>query len=162
MELEEREETGFIKVEWSADPYGTVIMNAHYWLYQKGSENFLSELDFAKEHFQQLYDRFLEYLFDLYNKNMKIDVWDEKTSQSERIDFSKKEEMHPYLGMEPFIDIMSYKGRVLIGLSFNNHNRISIEHGLCAVFDKLDLICMDSYNFEGIIDNFQYEYPDGF
>lgn len=39
VELEEREDAGLIEVEWSAEPYGTVKMEVHYRLYQKGSEN---------------------------------------------------------------------------------------------------------------------------
>ena len=57
MELDEREDMGFIQVKWSAKLYGTVEMNARYWLHQKGSENFYGELDFIKEHFQELYDK---------------------------------------------------------------------------------------------------------
>ena len=162
MELEEREDAGLIEVEWSAEPYGTVKMEAHYRLYQKDSENFFDELDFAREHFQQLYDSFLEHLFNEYNKNINLDVWDEETGESERIVFSRKEELHSYLGMMPWIDIKSYEGKCFMGLSFFEHNRLSIEHGLCAVFDKLDLLFMDAYDFVGIVDNFKYGYHGGF
>ena len=162
MELKEREDTGVIDVEWFAEPYGTVQMEARYWLYQKDSENFFGELEFVREHFQQIYDSFLEHLFVEYTNNPLDDVWDEETGKSERIMFSKKEEMHPYLGMLPCIDIKSYKERVLFGLSFYKHNRISIEHGLCAVYDKLDLLLMDAYDFVGIVDNFKYGYYGGF
>lgn len=157
----EREDLGSIKVKWTAEPYGTVTMEADYCLYQKDAEDFSGELDFVREHFQQLYDSFLEHIFELYEKNTKLDVWDEETCKSERIVFSRKEDMHPYLGMEPVIHIKSYEERVLTGLSFYRHNRISIEHGLCAVFDKLDLFCMDAYDFVGIIDNFKYGYIGG-
>lgn len=162
MELEEREDAGLIEVEWSAEPYGTVKMEAHYRLYQKGSENFFDELDFARKHFQQLYDSFLEHLFNEYNKNVNLDVWDEETGKSERIVFSIKEELHSYLGMAPWIDIKSYEGQVFWGLSFFEHNRLSIEHGLCAVFDKLDLLFIDTYDFVGIVKNFKYGYDGGF
>lgn len=162
MELEEREDEGLTEVEWSSEPYGTVKMEAHYRLFQKGSENFFDELDFAREHFQQLYDSFLEHLFDEYNKNTNVDVWDEETGKSERLVFSRKEELHSYLGMAPWIDIKSYERQVFLGLSFFEHNRLSIEHGLCAVFDKLDLLFMDTYDFGGILDNFKYGYHGGF
>lgn len=162
MELKEREDTGLIEVEWSSESYGTVKMEAHYRLYQKGSENFFDVLDFAKEHFQQLYDRFLRHLFNEYNKNINLDVWNEETCKSERIVFSRKEELHSYLGMVPCIDIKSYEGQVFLGLSFFEHNRLSIEHGLCAVFDKLDLLFIDTYDFVGIVDNFKYGYRGGF
>lgn len=158
MESDEREDAGVIEVEWSAEPYGTVKMEAHYRLYQKGSENFFEELDFASKHFQQLYDSFLEHLFNEYNKNIYLDVWDEETGKSERIVFSRKEELHSYLGMTPWIEIKSYNGQVFLGLSFFEHNRLSIEHGLCAVFDKLDLLFMDAYDFVGIVENFKYGY----
>lgn len=104
-----------------------------------------------------MYDSFLEHLFVEYTNNPLEDVWNEETGESERIEFSKKEELHPYLGMAPSIDIKSYKGHVLFGLSFYKHNRISIEHGLCAIYNKLDLVLMDSYDFLGMVDNFKYE-----
>ena len=128
MELEEREDTGLTEVEWSSDLYGTVKMEAHYGLYQKGTENFFDELNFAREHFQQIYDSFLERLFDEYSKNIHLDVWNEETGESERIVFSRKEELHLYLGMKPYIDIKSYNGKCYLGLSFFEHNRLSIEH----------------------------------
>ena len=127
MELDEREDMGFIQVKWSAKLYGTVEMNARYWLHQKGSENFYGELDFIKEYFQELYDKLLE-----------------------------------YLGMTPCIDVKSFKDKVYLGLTFYQHNRLSIEHGICAIFDKLELFLVDSYDFEGILDNLKYGYKSGF
>lgn len=162
MELEEREDLGLIEVEWWSDLYGTVKMQTHYGLYQKGSENFLDELNFAKEHFQRIYDSFLKHLFDEYSKNMRLDVWNEETGESERIVFSRKEELHLYLGMKPYIEIKSYGGKCYLGLSFFKHNRLSIEHGLCAVFDKLELLFMDTYDFVGIVNNLKYGYHGGF
>ncbi|MDE7223552.1 MAG: hypothetical protein K2O34_07210 [Acetatifactor sp.] len=162
METKEREDTGLIEVKWSAEPYGTVNMEAHYGLYQKASENFLEELDFAREHFQQLYDSFLGHLFDEYSRNVNLDVWNEETGTSERITFSRREELHPYLGMKPWIEIKSYEGKCFLGLSFFEHNRLSIEHGLCAIFDKADLLFMDTYDFAGIVENFKYGYHSGF
>lgn len=52
--VEKKEDTGVINVEWFAEPYGTVQIEARYWLYQKGSENFFGELEYVKEHFQQM------------------------------------------------------------------------------------------------------------
>lgn len=162
MELDEREDMGFIQVKWSSKLYGTVEMKARYWLHQKGSENFYGELDFIKEHFQELYDKLLENLFEEYSENPLLDVWDEETGEFERIMFATKEEMHPYLGMTPCIDVKSFKDKVYLGLTFYQHNRLSIEHGICAIFDKLELFLVDSYDFEGILDNLKYGYKSGF
>ncbi|MDE6926492.1 MAG: hypothetical protein K2P59_14760 [Acetatifactor sp.] len=162
MAFAEREKEGLIEVEWSAELYGTVKMTAFYRLYEKDSENFSNVPDFAREHFQQLYDQFLEHLLLQYGRNTNLDVWNEETCTSERIPISRKEELHPYLGMKPLIEVRSFEGRMFLGLSFFEHNRISIEHGLCAVFDRSELLLMDAYDFAGIIDNFKYGYIGGF
>lgn len=118
--MEEREDTGVINVEWFAEPYGTVQMEARYWLYQKGSENFFCELEFVKEHFQQMYDSFLEHLFVEYSNNPLEDVWNEETGESERIEFSKKEELHPHWGWRLVLTLRVIKGMYYSACPFTN------------------------------------------
>lgn len=65
--------------------------------------------------------------------------------QPARLDFAAKEELLPCLGT-PDIDIALFSGGMLWALTFGGkENRLSIEHGLCAIFEGETLSALIDY-----------------
>lgn len=152
MELE----YGTIRVKCDSTLYGINQIELDFCLHQEDNQDFSNDLIFIQEHYAELYSSVLSQIFSDYLKNPnKWNIWDEETSTPVQIEFSKKEELHSYIGI-PTLDIMSHEDKVLMGLSFWKNNMLSIEHGLCAVFHQHNLLLIDATDFENILNYWKF------
>lgn len=149
------ESMGKIMVNCDSRLYGKEKIELNYFLHTLENEDFSDTLKFVQTNYKQLYDLVLEHVFAAYSKNTKWDIWDESTQSLYRIFLKKKEDVHLYVGV-PTIDIMRREDNILLGLSFWEDNRLSIEHGLCAIFDNTKLLLIAASDFENIVYYWDY------
>lgn len=142
--------SGTMKVFCDKNLYGDRFLVVDYILYQNHGEFFFHELKLVQENYRQMYDDFLGQLFIIYSKIGKCEIWDEASQGLIKIPIEKKEDLHPYLG-EPVIEIMNRSGHPVIGLSFYKNNLLSLEHGLCAVFESLQLLMINADDFSNMV-----------
>lgn len=146
---------GTVKISCDEKLYGKSLLDADYILYQSQEETFSHELKLVQENYKQMYDDFLEQILTAYRKNARWQVWDEANQGFKRVPFEKKEDLHPYLG-EPVIEVMNQAGHPVIGLSFHKNNPLSMEHGLCAVYENLRLLMIDADDFSNMVYNWDF------
>lgn len=146
-----------IKVKCDSSLYGVDEIELDCWLHQMDNETFSNELLYIQEHYKQLYDCVLLNIFLSYLKSPKWCIWNEELNNFLRVDFTKKEELHLYIGV-PTIDIMYHENKVVFGLSFWKNNRLSIEHGFCAVFCQNELLLIADSDFENILYYWEFYY----
>ena len=109
-------------------------------------------LDFVREHYRQGYGQVLAGVFAAYQRSPLWDVWMGDDERPARLEFTAKEELHPYMGT-PDVELAFYGDSFLWGLTFGGKgNRFSIEHGLCAIFEGDILTALvDSTDFPNIL-----------
>lgn len=154
-DLDYMESYGKIKVKCDSRFYGTDNMELDYELHPEYEEALFNELLFAQEHYMQLYESVLADIFEKYLKNPKLDVWDESTRSFLRVEFSKKEELHPYIG-NPAIHIAQSETGIVFGLAFWKNNKLAVESGFCAVFSGERLLLMADDDFENILQYWEF------
>lgn len=127
--------------------YGAEEITLRYtiWREDGNREDPKPVLDFIREYFRQGYDRVLAGTFAAYRRSPLWDVWMGDKEPFVRLEFAAKEELHPYIG-RPNIEVAFGGGKVFWGLNFwGKENRLSIEHGLCAVFEGERLEALVDY-----------------
>ena len=73
-------------------------------------------------------------------KRVKYRYLLEEVAEQEKIDFTEKEELHPYIGI-PTIDLAFCGGKIFWGMTFSGGtNKLSYEHGFCTVFEQEKLL----------------------
>ena len=150
--------------EVTADPalYGVGQITLHDRIHTKIDPEDLSNLlSFIQKYYRQAYDQVLDGVFSAYKNNPKWDVWIEEAEKFLRIDFAQKEELHTYLGM-PIVDVAVYDGKNYWGLTFpGGTNKLSFEHGFCAVFEQEQLLILADNDFPIVLQWFDYHYKNG-
>ena len=108
---------------------GETVLRYRVWR-EEGSRGDPKEaLDFVREHYRQGYGQVLAGVCAAYRRSPLWDVWMGDDERPARLEFTAKEELHPYMG-----------------------NRLSIEHGLCAVYEGAVLAALvDSTDFPEIL-----------
>ena len=153
------EKNGLFKVICDEKLFCTKEIELPYILYQREKEDFSECLIFIQKHYREMYVSILKGLFIAYSKNPKWDIWNETTNTFLRIELYSYEDIHKYIGV-PTIEIMSHKGKVLFGFSFWKDNKMSIEHGFCAVFEHSNLLLVGDSDFCNILR--WWDYHDNF
>lgn len=155
MDVNFLDSQGTLSVLCDSALYGTGETALRYRVWrEKGSRGNPAEaLDFVREYYRQGYGQVLAGVFAAYQRSPLWDVWMGDNAKPVRLDFAAKEELHPYIGT-PDVDLALSGGEmVLWGLTFGGkENRLSIEHGLCAVFEGDILTALvDSTDFPNIL-----------
>lgn len=153
------EKSGVFKVICDESFFGLNELELSYYFYQQTEEDFSEYLQFVQEHFIEMYSAVLQGLFMAYSKNPKWDIWDEVTKTFSRMELRDYKAVHQYIGM-PVIEIMRYKEKILTGFSFYQGNRMSVEHGICAVFESCNLLLISDNHFSEILR--YWDYHDSF
>lgn len=131
---------------------GETVLRYRVWQ-EEGSRGDPKEaLDFVREHYRQGYGQVLAGVCAAYRRSPLWDVWMGDDERPARLEFTAKEELHPYMGT-PDVELAFYGDSFLWGLTFGGKgNRLSIEHGLCAVFEGDILTALvDSADFPEIL-----------
>ena len=153
MKYDER--VGTFKVFSSEELYGKKEIELAYTLCGSESDELLEQLAFVRNHYQSMYYTVLKNLLLAYKNNPKWDIWNEETHTFSRLDLQKERDVHKYIG-EPTVEIMRHEKKILTGLSFYKKNKMSIEHGFCAIFDKDDLLLIGDDDFYNILRYWDY------
>lgn len=146
---------GLFKVLCDEKLFSVKEMELPYILYERDNEDFSKYLVFLQEHFREMYDSVLRGLFTAYNKNLKWVIYQETTNTFLRIELNTYEDIHKYIGM-PVIEIASHKEKILFGFSFWKDNRMSIEHGFCAIFENNNLLLVSDCDFYNMLSYWDY------
>lgn len=149
------EQNGLCKVTCDKKLFDMEQIELPYILFQQEGENFSEHLAFVQEHFREMYAAVLKKLLAAYRKKPLWDIWDEESQTFLRIELQKEEDVHKYIGL-PTIEIMSYGEKTLCGFSFWKNNRMSIEHGFCAVFEQHSLLLIGDSDFCNILRYWDY------
>jgi len=148
----------------SCDPilYGAGQITLDYRIHTKVNPEDLSRiLSFIQEHYRQAYGQVLAGVLSAYKNYPKWDVWIDGAKDFLRIDFTEKEELHPYIGM-PIVDLAFCSGRTFWGLTFpGGTNKLSFEHGFCTVFEQEKLLVLADNDFPLVLQWWDYYCTDG-
>lgn len=124
---------------------GEVTLRCNIWREEGCPAEAGPALEFVRRQYRQGYDRVLAAIFAAYRRSPLWDVWMGDTEPPVRLDFARKEELHPCIGT-PEIDIALFGSGMLWALTFGGkENRLSIEHGLCAIFEGETLAALLDY-----------------
>ncbi len=132
---------------------GETALHCRLWREKENQEDPEAALAFIREHFRQSYDRVLAGTFAAYRRSPLWDVWMGDGREPVRLDFAAKEELHPYIGGADIDLALCGREQPLWALTFGGpDNRLSIEHGLCAVFEGERLEALVDYtDFPSIV-----------
>lgn len=155
MNVDHLDDLGSLAVPCDPTLFGAeeTVLRCRLWREEEDQQDPGAALDFIREHFRQSYDRVLAGTFAAYRQFPLWDVWMGDGREPVRLDFAAKEELHPYIGRAS-IDLALWDGeKFLWALAFGGtENRLSIEHGLCAVFEgeRLEAL-VDHTDFPSIV-----------
>ncbi len=155
-------DTGSFDVRCDTMLYGAECITLDYRIHSEFSPEDLSRIQsFIQGNYKQAYDHILAGVLSAYKNNPKWDVWMEETKDFLRIDFTQKEELHSYIGM-PVIELALCSGRTFWGMTFpGGTNKLSYEHGFCAVFEQEKLLVLADNDFPLILKWWGHYYTDG-
>ncbi len=155
MEVDYLEGQGTLVIPCDSALYGAEEIPLRYrvWREEACRKDPKPVLDFIRGYYRQGYDQVLAGVFAAYRRSPLWDVWMGDGKEPVRLDFTAKEELHPYIGTPDIELALSGGETVLWGLTFGGkENRLSIEHGLCAIFEGAVLTALvDSTDFPNIL-----------
>jgi len=154
--------TGSFDIKCDPILYENGRITLDYRIHSKCHSKDLSEiLSFIQKNYRKAYSQVLAGVFSAYRNNPKWDVWIEEANNFLRIDFTEKEELHPYIGI-PTIDLAFCGGKIFWGMTFSGGtNKLSYEHGFCTVFEQEKLLVLADSDFSLILKWWDYYYTNG-
>lgn len=155
-------DTGSFDVSCNPLLYGPERITLEYRIYSRSDPKDLSEiLTYIQEVFRQAYDQVLSGVFSAYKHAPKWDVWMDETKEFLRIDFTEKEELHPYIG-RPIVELAFCNKKAFWGLTFpGGTNKLSFEHGFCTVFEQEKLLVLADNDLPSVLKWWDHYSSDG-